>query len=177
MNRKLGLVLTILISVTLSACGTGKKDAPTGNTTSGNTVTERAQPSGPVYPYTGIDLTAQELSGLGINGDPRDEKIVYFEYNSTAVDRRSKVILKAHALYLSKRSGTRVSLEGHADERGTRDYNLALGERRAKVVADVLAAEGSASQNQTISYGEERPADTSHTESAWQKNRRVEIKY
>ena len=102
---------------------------------------------------------------------------MYFQYNSTAVDRRSKWILKAHALYLSKRSGTRVSLEGHADERGTRDYNLALGERRAKVVADVLAAEGSASQNQTISYGEERPADTSHTESAWQKNRRVEIKY
>ena len=177
MNRKLGLLLTILISVTLSACGTSKKDVPSSDTTSGNTVTERVQPSGPVYPYPGINLTDEELSALGINGDPRDEKVVYFQYNSTAVDRRSKWILKAHALYLSKRSGTRVSLEGHADERGTRDYNLALGERRAKVVADVLAAEGSASQNQTISYGEERPADTSHTESAWQKNRRVEIKY
>jgi len=172
MNRKLGLVLTILFSVVLSAC------APKNEAPAEPTVTKAPEaPKGPVYPYPGIDLTAGELAALGIDGDPRDEKVVYFEYNSTAIDRRSQVILKAHALYLGKRAGTRVNLEGHADERGTRDYNLALGERRAKVVAEVLTAGGAASQNQTISYGEERPVDTAHTEAAWQKNRRVEIKY
>jgi len=103
--------------------------------------------------------------------------VVYFEYNSTAIDRRSQVILLAHSLYLAQNSGTRVSLEGHADERGTRDYNLALGERRANVASDFLGAQGARSNNQTISYGEERPVDTAHTEGAWQKNRRVEIKY
>lgn len=174
MNRKLGLVLTILFSLVLSACSAPKSD----DVSITPTVTKAPDtPRGPVYPYSGIDLTASELAALGIYGDPRDEKVVYFQYNSTAVDRRSKVILTAHALYLAKRSGTRVNLEGHADERGTRDYNLALGERRAKVVAGVLAAAGAASQSQTISYGEERPVDTAHTESSWQKNRRVEIKY
>ena len=171
MNRKLGLVLTIMFSLVLSACSKPEPEV------SKPAVEAPKAPSGPVYPYPGIDLTADQLTDLGIDGDPRDEKVVYFEYNSTAIDRRSEVILLAHALYLGKRSGSRVSLEGHADERGTRDYNLALGERRAKVVSEVLAAKGSASQNQTISYGEERPVDTAHTEASWQKNRRVEIKY
>ena len=122
-------------------------------------------------------MSAAALQALGIYGDPRDEKVVYFEYNSSAIDTRSTVILGAHARYLRQTPGTRVSLEGHADERGTRDYNLALGERRANQVAGVLSTEGAQSNNQTISYGEERPVDTAHTEASWAKNRRVEIKY
>ncbi len=173
MNRKLGLILTILVSLTLAACSKPDESTPEPATKAPST-----QPSsGPVYPYSGTSLTADELRALGIYGDPRDEKVVYFEYNSTAIDRRSQVILGAHAYYLKQNAGTRVSLEGHADERGTRDYNLALGERRANVVSDYLNANSAASNNQTISYGEERPIDTAHTESAWQKNRRVEIKY
>ncbi len=172
MNRKLGLMLTLLVSLTLSACAS-KKGSDEGETTT----TTPTSTEGPSYPYPGTALTADELQALGIYGDPRDEKVVYFEYNSTAIDRRSQVILGAHAYYLGNVSGTRVSLEGHADERGTRDYNLALGERRANVVSDFLGANGARSNNQTISYGEERPVDTAHTESAWQKNRRVEIKY
>lgn len=173
MNRKIGLMITILMSLILTACA-GKKEGPvvpddTSVVTDGNT--------GSSYPYPYSDLTASELEALGIYGDPLNEKVVYFEYNSTAIDRRSQVILAAHSRFLGERAGAGVALEGHADERGTRDYNLALGERRAKVVADFLAANGSQSSNQTISYGEERPVDTSHTESAWQKNRRVEIKY
>ena len=173
MNRKLGLMLTILVSLTLAAC-TSKTDekapAPSAQTPS-------SQPSGSAYPYEGVSLTKDELADLKIFGDPRDEKVVLFEYNSTAIDRRSQVILGAHAYYLSKSAGTRVSLEGHADERGTRDYNLSLGERRANVVSDYLASKNAASNNQTISYGEERPVNTAHTEAAWKQNRRVEIKY
>ncbi len=173
MNRKIGLMLTILMSLILTACA-GKKDTATVDETP---VTTAPVDAGPTYPYPGVQLTAEDLKALGIMGDPRDEKVVYFEYNSTAIDRRSQVILGAHAFYLNKNAGTRVSLEGHADERGTRDYNLALGERRANVVSDFLNSANAGSNNQTISYGEERPVDTAHTESAWQRNRRVEVKY
>lgn len=173
MNRKIGLMLTILMSLVLTACA-GTKDTATVDETP---VTTAPVDAGPNYPYEGTALSAEDLLALGITGDPRDEKVVYFEYNSTAIDRRSQVILGAHAYYLGQNSGTRVSLEGHADERGTRDYNLALGERRANVVSDFLNSANAGSNNQTISYGEERAVDTAHTESAWQRNRRVEIKY
>jgi len=103
--------------------------------------------------------------------------VVYFEYNSSAVDERSDIILTAHANALGNRSGTRVTLEGHADERGTRDYNLALGERRANQVADFMRAKGASSNMQVLSYGEERPANSAHNEAAWRENRRVKISY
>ncbi len=173
MNRKLGLILTILVSLTLAACS--KPDAETPKPTTQAPTT--SAPTGPVYPYDGVSLTAEQLRALGIFGDPRDEKVVLFEYNSSEIDRRSQVILQAHAAYLAKQAGTRVTLEGHADERGTRDFNLALGERRANSVSRFLSAENAGSNNQTISYGEERPVDTAHTEASWKKNRRVEIKY
>ena len=172
MNRKLGLMLTILVSLTLAACSS-KKETPAEPTT---TAPVKTQPTGPEYVY-GLPYTADQLRALGIFGDPRDEKVVLFEYNSSEIDRRSQVILEAHAKYLGKQAGTRVTLEGHADERGTRDYNLALGERRANAASRFLSAQGANSNNQTISYGEERPVDTAHTEEAWKKNRRVEIKY
>ncbi len=173
MNRKLGLILTVLVSLTLAACSKPKPEEETPSNT--NPTTTAVDPN--ANNAFGTGLSADELRALGIFGDPRDEKVVLFEYNSTVIDRRSQVILGAHARYLGQRSGTRVSLEGHADERGTRDYNLALGERRANEVSRFLGAQGAGSNNQTISYGEERPVDTSHNESAWSKNRRVEIKY
>jgi len=114
---------------------------------------------------------------FGINGDPLNYTVLYFEYNSSAIDERSKIIATRHAQHLGQNGGTRVNLEGHADERGTRDYNLALGERRAQSVAQLMNAAGASSTIETISYGEERPVDAAHTEAAWKANRRVEIKY
>ena len=103
---------------------------------------------------------------------------MYFEYNSTSIDERSRIIIGAHARHLASIGGSRVTLEGHADERGTRDYNLALGERRGQAVAQLLGTEGAGNSSvQTISYGEERPANTAHNEAAWQENRRVQIAY
>ena len=84
----------------------------------------------------------------------------------------------AHSQYLAANSSARVVLEGHADERGTVEYNLALGERRALSVSRFLQANGtSASQIETVSFGEERPALMGHSDASWSKNRRVEIKY
>ncbi|RBP53218.1 peptidoglycan-associated lipoprotein Pal [Arenicella xantha] len=173
MNRKLGLLLTIVLALTVSACGNKKDSGAVSDTTTTAPVSEDT--SNQTLFNTG--LTAQELRDLGIEGDPLNYKVLYFEYNSSAIDRRSTVIAKRHAQYLGANGGARVTLEGHADERGTRDYNLALGERRAQAVAEFMNSEGAQSTIQTISYGEERPADPAHTEAAWQQNRRVEIKY
>ena len=89
-----------------------------------------------------------------------------------------QAIAEAHAGYLRDNPGIRVVLEGHTDERGTREYNLALGENRARTVADVLMAMGvDVSRIENVSYGEENPVAEGHDESAWRLNRRVEIRY
>ena len=84
----------------------------------------------------------------------------------------------AHGRFLASHQTAQVTLEGHADERGTREYNIALGERRSMAVADLMRAQGaSAGQIRTVSYGEERPVATCHDEECWSQNRRVEIVY
>jgi len=101
----------------------------------------------------------------------------YFEFDSAVLNAEARAALIAHAEYL-RESMSSVRLEGHADERGSREYNMALGERRAIAVADFLAVQGvSRSQLETISYGEERPAEIGGSEFSWSKNRRVELSY
>ena len=105
-------------------------------------------------------------------------KVVYFEFDQSAISDEDKVILNAHADYLMDNPGAHVRLEGHADERGTREYNVALGERRAGAVKRYLVLKGvAASQLNMISYGEERPAKLGHDERSWSLNRRVELVY
>ena len=102
----------------------------------------------------------------------------YFDFDQAIVRRTGHEELNKHANVLSSDSDLRVRLEGHADERGTREYNLALGERRANAVRANLVAQGAArSQIEVISYGEEKPANNGHSESSWAENRRVEIVY
>jgi peptidoglycan-associated lipoprotein len=104
--------------------------------------------------------------------------VFYFDFDNTTIKSDSKNALIAHSQYLAANSSARVVLEGHADERGTVEYNLALGERRALSVSRFLQANGTAaSQIETVSFGEERPALMGHNDSSWSKNRRVEIKY
>ncbi len=104
--------------------------------------------------------------------------VFYFDFDKSDVKPETMNALKAHAAYLKLNDNAKVNLAGHADERGTREYNLALGERRGKSVARVLMAEGVASsQIEVISYGEEKPAAFGKTESELAKNRRVELSY
>ena len=106
------------------------------------------------------------------------EDRVYFAYDSSAVDEASRPIVEAHANYLVANPDIKISIEGHCDERGTREYNLALGERRAQSVESLMKAVGVPDkQIKVVSYGEEKPADSAHNESAWRKNRRVELVY
>ena len=105
-------------------------------------------------------------------------RTVYFEFDSAEIGGEAREIIEAHAGYLSVNPGATVTLEGHADERGTREYNLALGERRGESVRRLMTLLGASSPQLTVvSYGEERPAVDGHDESAWRFNRRVEIVY
>ena len=104
-------------------------------------------------------------------------KVVYFELDKYELTPESRAVLLAHAEKL-KGAAVSVRLEGHADERGSREYNMALGEKRANAARDFLVLQGvKAASLETVSYGEERPVATGHDESSWSQNRRVEVKY
>jgi len=110
--------------------------------------------------------------------DPLSKRVVYFEFDSIMLTPEGTRIVEAHAEYLENNRDMALVLEGHADERGTREYNLALGESRAKAVAEVFLGLGvSEDAIRIISYGEERPVDLGESEDAWSLNRRVEILY
>lgn len=125
------------------------------------------------------------MNGQSANGDPLADpnsplsiRTIYFEYDSTMINSEGQSALNAHAEYLSLNPTNNLIIEGHTDERGTREYNLSLGERRSRAVADFLTASGvPAQQVEVRSYGEENPVALDHNESAWQLNRRVELLY
>lgn len=114
----------------------------------------------------------------GGDDDLLNQRVIYFDYDSSILPAESEAVVQAHARYLQGAAGVQIILEGHADERGTREYNLALAEDRAKSVADMMQALGvGAGRIQTVSYGEERPVALGHDDSAWGLNRRVEFLY
>ena len=118
-------------------------------------------------------------------GDPLEDpnsllsaRVIYFDYDQSSIRMDYHDVVRTHAEYLASNPQVSVRLEGHADERGTREYNLGLGESRAYAVRDLMLAEGvSDSQIIVVSYGEERPAAYEHNEEAWALNRRVELLY
>ncbi len=121
-------------------------------------------------------LTAQEM--LEEEGSPLTTRIIYFEYNSAKINDVSLAILESHGDFVSDNGSVHVRLEGHSDERGSREFNVALGDRRNQSVRRLLLFQGaSTNQIQTVSYGEELPAVFGHNEEAWSKNRRVELIY
>lgn len=106
------------------------------------------------------------------------KRVVYFDFDKSDIKSEFASILACHAKYLTDRPSARITLEGHADERGSREYNLGLGERRGNAVNGALLSNGgSASQLTVVSYGEERPTCTDSSEGCWGQNRRVEIVY
>ncbi len=105
-------------------------------------------------------------------------RVIYFDFDQSRIKQEYRDVIAAHATYLGANGGARITLEGHADERGTREYNLGLGESRGNSVSDLIDAQGaSASQLSVVSYGEERPANNCSAERCWGQNRRVEIVY
>ena len=127
----------------------------------------------------GSNVTETASKGLdAAQAELLKTRVVLFDFDSSSIRPEFYGMLKAHAAYLVNNTGTKVRIEGHADERGTREYNMALGERRAKVVVTYLRAQGvKSSQLEAVSYGEEKPVDYGHNEMAWSKNRRAAISY
>ncbi|QSP93642.1 peptidoglycan-associated lipoprotein Pal [Marinobacter salinisoli] len=106
----------------------------------------------------------------------REITTFYFDFDTAEIKPEARDVLVAHALFLASNPGQQVRLEGHGDERGTKEYNLALGERRANAVQRFLIVNGaSRGQIETVSYGEEKPAVMGSSESSWAQNRRVEL--
>lgn len=107
-----------------------------------------------------------------------DTLTVYFDYDSSEISPQYRDVVIAHGEYLARNADVTVTVEGHCDERGSREYNIALGERRANTVKQLLMAQGAAErQVVTISYGEERPSVEGSDEMVWSKNRRAEMVY
>jgi peptidoglycan-associated lipoprotein len=134
----------------------------------------------------GSGATTQGIGGAGNwQGNPLDnpnsllsERNIYFDFDKSDIRQEYIPMLRAHAGYLNDNRQANVTIEGHTDERGSREYNIALGERRANSVKRFLEAEGvDPAQISTVSYGEERPEALGHDEAAWAQNRRAVLDY
>lgn len=162
--------LCLLLIFLLPACSTPKK--PTEKHLSEQSDATHSQPT----QNTLADQTSQ-INQRALNNRP-PENVIYFEFDKSNIRPEARQILQDHAQHLKKYPHIHVRLEGHADERGSREYNLALGEQRAVAAKQVLTIFGVHGDNiETFSYGEEMPINFRHDETAWQLNRRVEIVY
>jgi peptidoglycan-associated lipoprotein len=169
--RSVFFVLLAAVALTFTACrnqpvaDTGPTD--TGASSAGAT-TDRSGGSGVI---TESPLEAEQRRLLG-------QLVVYFDYDQADIKPEFNALLQAHGRNLAANPNMQVRLEGHTDERGSREYNIGLGERRAQAVRRVLTLQGAAAtQLTTVSYGEERPAQTGSDEESWRLNRRVELVY
>ncbi|MEE8380000.1 MAG: peptidoglycan-associated lipoprotein Pal [Gammaproteobacteria bacterium] len=174
------ITLAIVPALFLIACGTSGEVKDDGAAGSGAGAGASATTSG----VEGV-ADGQRDGTPGFEGDPLDDpnafvskRVVYFDFDRSDIRDDFRAIVAAHGKYLASHADAKVTLEGHADERGTREYNIALGERRIVAVQRILTLQGASSaQINSISYGEERPAALGHDEDAWGLNRRAEFIY
>lgn len=167
MNKNVKIVFLAALLVGLAACA--KKQEVKPETTPPPPVTE-TQPAetGPAA-FTPADLDSNACLR---------QRVVYFDFDQSTIKPEFQEAIACHAKYLNDRPDAQMTLDGNADERGSREYNLGLGERRGNAVENALEAAGaSASQMTVVSHGEEQPVCREHNEACWQKNRRVEIVY
>jgi peptidoglycan-associated lipoprotein len=152
----------------------------------GNTLPEGADGAGANGADDGGFVTDNSRDGGGISVSPLEAErqrlmqqlVVYFDYDTADILPEFNAQLQAHGQFLAQNPNSQLRLEGHADERGSREYNIGLGERRAQAVRRVLMLQGAGgTQLTTVSYGEERPAQTGSDDEAWRLNRRVELVY
>lgn len=190
------LLALAISAMMLSACSdTEEKDA--GLTDGSQNAASGINDASTSGLNNGSGMNGSQMNGGGMNGvsgngdyastlgpefndpnNPLSKRTVYFMLDSSEVMPDFVPVIAAHAQYLVANPAQHITLEGNADERGSREYNIALGEQRAKSVAGMMKVQGvSESQLEIVSYGEEKPAAFGSDESAWEQNRRVEIVY
>lgn len=166
------LVLACVVAAMSGCSSMGKKSSAEAGAETGAMGADGAT--------SGMDIGSGVYQGMSID-DPRSplaQRVIYFEFDSSEVRQADRETLTHHANYLRENPNVTITLEGHGDERGSREYNIGLGERRAQAVRQILELSGvGANQLTTVSYGEEKPAVDGHDETAWSQNRRVELVY
>lgn len=173
MNIALRYALVLLLAMALAACKSTPEPepAPVEDKPPAQTGEVDTRPAPDPRDYTDARNFDNPESLLS-------KRVIYFDFDKSTVRPEYRDLISAHAAYMASSSAARVTLEGHADERGTREYNLGLGERRGNAVEGLLAAQGArGSQTSVVSYGEERPVCRVSDEDCWSQNRRVEIVY
>ncbi|ABK42991.1 OmpA/MotB domain protein [Magnetococcus marinus MC-1] len=201
--KRTGLFITAtLLTVILTGCGGVPKDKPgdlrqeqmqdqyKGTTDEGQALTRPEGMAEEIGGGAGMDGSQyksgsyyDEQSAAGSAGGTQDpmgqpENMIFFGYDSEALTYEAQTVLAQHAVAIIKGGVQSVSIEGHCDERGTREYNLALGQKRADSVKNFLNAQGvPTTVMRTVSYGKERPLYTGHTETSWARNRRAVLVY
>jgi peptidoglycan-associated lipoprotein len=177
MRIKLFTALVITVMVALAGCASKVKlnDVPVEDKSSSSMAVD---PSLSAKSGSGVtNVQAQSLSGMNA-GPAGVDKIIYFDYDSYSIRPEAQPAIAAHAKFLSTNQSLKVSLDGHTDERGGREYNLALGQKRADAVRKALSLLGvTESQMESVSFGKEKPAAMGDDEVSFAKNRRVEISY
>ncbi|WP_455235159.1 peptidoglycan-associated lipoprotein Pal [Thiogranum longum] len=169
-------VAVALVLGWLAGCGTtgGKKEGDVA-------VEDRGGEAGDTYGATTTGVGAYgdlSIESLNDPNSPLSQRVIYFAFDSSEVAEQDRELVNAHAAFLAANPTVNVSVEGHADERGAREYNIGLGDHRAQSIRRMLELQGVApGQITTVSYGEEKPAVQGHDESAWSMNRRVELVY
>jgi peptidoglycan-associated lipoprotein len=176
------LMVTTTVGLIVSGCS-GSSTVPSGTGSDGAFTPIDSGNNGSGASTTGFQETSssrfQPFPGMQPGDlDQLENLVIYFEFDSSEIRSDFNSMLAAHGRYLAADSSLVIRLEGHADERGSREYNIGLGERRAQAVRQILMLQGaSASQLTTISYGEERPAVFGSDDEAYSLNRRVELVY
>ncbi len=179
------IILSIVLVNLLAACATEKPKETAAEPTAAPAATETATPAtGAVESaQTGTSATeagaaAQAPAAASAEAAMPAERSVYFPFDVDVVQPNDRATVQAHGAYLAKNKDAKVRVEGNCDERGSSEYNLGLGQRRANNVKKLLILSGAkASQIETISYGEEKPRCAEHNESCWSQNRRGDIVY
>jgi peptidoglycan-associated lipoprotein len=173
--RKILMVLMLAAALTSTGCASKKPKAGASQSTE---VGSGADSSGAGSDAANAGNVGSDDEIAGPQGGILAKRIIYFDFDSSDIKGEGNDVVAAHAKYLASHQGTRVRLEGNTDARGSREYNIGLGERRAQAVRRALLLQGATeSQLATVSYGAERPAVVGNDEAAWSKNRRVEIVY
>lgn len=172
MKLQINGVIALALVALLAGCSTvAKKNG-------GAAVEDRSLGAGGVETSGAAGTTSYAGASLTDPNSPLSRRVIYFDYNSDTIQPQDQDLIAAHASYLAAHPQQMVTLEGNTDERGTREYNIGLGDRRAESVKRALELQGVAAQQITVvSYGEEKPAAEGHDEAAWRLNRRVEIVY
>jgi peptidoglycan-associated lipoprotein len=178
MHKSVFIWTAVISAVLLGGCA--HKPKPMATPTGTTVPVDQSQTSG-ADTSGAVGAAVANGSGEGVagpGGAQLKNRTIYFDFDSSEIRSDYNTLISAHARYLASNASIRVRIEGNTDERGSREYNIGLGERRAQAVRRALMLQGVAeSQITTVSYGEERPAVTGHSEEAWSKNRRAEVVY